>query len=158
MKKYCLILVCCLALCGCAAADTFETVADEYAQPVIEQKTVTVAVEADTALQGETGTLYLCDGYEVSVEILSAGDLNGTLQSICGFGVDELTVIQTTAAGASRYEWVWTAAGESGDVVCHAVVLDDGAYHYCLTASAPVEMVYSLKPVWEALFSSFAIS
>ena len=160
MKKCCLILVCALLLCGCSSADTFETVADDYAQSVmLEERTVILDVDEDAmVLQGDTGTIYLCDGYEVTVEILSAGNLGGTFQSLTGFGVDDLTVIQTAASDAARYECVWSAVGEGGDVVGHAVVLDDGLHHYCVTAVAAAEDAAALQETWNELFRSFTLN
>lgn len=160
MKKCCLILFCALLLCGCHSAQTFETVADDDAQPVMQEaRSIILTVDEDaTVLQGDTGTIYLCDGYEVTVEILSAGNLSGTFESLTGFGVDDLTVIQTAASEAARYECVWSAAGEGGDVVGHAVVLDDGLHHYCVTAVAPSEDAAALQETWNELFRSFSLN
>lgn len=159
MKKFCLILVLSLLLCGCGAEQTMETIADDHLQSVMqEQREVILQLdEAAIALQGETGTLYLCDGYEVSVEVYAAGNLNATFQSITGFECDELTVLETAASGAARYECVWTAAGEEGDVVCRAAVLDDGINHYCLTATAAAEDAQALQQTWEMIFAGFAL-
>lgn len=160
MKKICLILVFSLLLAGCGAEQTMETIADDHLQSVMqEQREVILELdEAAVALQGETGTMYLCDGYEVSVEIYAAGNLNATFQTITGFGCDELTVLETAAAGAARYECVWTAVGEAGDLVCRAAVLDDGVHHYCVTATAAAENGQVLQEVWEVIFESFALA
>ena len=160
MKKMGFILALALLLCGCAAADTFETVGDEYIQSVMQQeKQVALTVEEGALiLQGDTGTMYLCQGYEVTVEVLSAGNLNSTFQSLTGFGVDDLTVVETAAADAARYECVWTAAGEEGDVVGRAVILDDGCYHYCVTVTADADEAASLQETWKAIFDSIVIT
>lgn len=160
MKKLCLILVFSLLLTGCSAEQTMETIADDHLQSVMqEQREVILELdEAAVALQGETGTMYLCDGYEVSVEIYAAGNLNETFHTITGFGCDELTVLETAAAGAARYECVWTAVGEAGDLVCRAAVLDDGVHHYCVTATAAAENGQVLQEVWEVIFESFALA
>lgn len=160
MKKCCLILVLSLFLCGCGAAETMETVGDDYVQSVMQSaKNILLTVDDEaTVFQGETGTIYLCDGYEVTVEILSAGNLNGTFQTLTGFGADELTVIETAASQLSRYECVWSAAGEAGDVVGRAVILDDGLYHYCVTVLADADDAQALKNTWEEIFDSFMLS
>lgn len=160
MKKCVLVLLAALLLCGCGAAETFETMGDDYVQQVVQQeKGVQLTVEPDAlVLQGDTGTIYICDGYELTVEVYSAGDINGTLQTITGFGAGELTVIETAALDLSRYECVWSAVGEGGDVVGRAVVLDDGAYHYCLTVTASADDALALQAVWQAIVSSFMVS
>ena len=128
-------------------------------QSVMQEKSIILCVdESAVVLQGDTGTLYLCDGYEVTVEVLSAGNLSGTFQSLTGFGADDLTVVQTAAGDAARYECVWSAAGERGDLVGHAVILDDGVYHYCVTTLADAADAARLQPEWEALFASFALN
>ena len=159
MRKCCLILVLCLFLCGCGVQETFETVEDDHAAAVMqEQKRISLQVEEDAvALQGDTGTIYLCDGYEVTAEILSAGNLNGTFQTLTGFGMDALTVVETSAGDTSRYECVWTAAGEQGDTVGRAVILDDGIYHYCVTVSAAAEDAAALQAAWQAILDSLTL-
>lgn len=159
MKKCCLILVFALVLTGCAAAPTFETLGDVNAAPAIrEEREVRVSVpEGAQALRGATGTIYLCEGYEVTVEVLSGGNLSGTFESLTGFGTDDLTVIETAAGEVSRYECVWSAAGEGGDTVGRAVVLDDGIYHYCVTVSANADDAPALQETWKEIFDSFRL-
>lgn len=159
MKKVVIIALCGLLLCGCSAAETFETVGDDYVQSAIQQqKTVSLSVEEGAvAIQGNTGTLYLCDGYEMMVEVCPAGNLSGTLEAVTGFGVEKLTVIETAAAELSRYECVWAAAGEGGDQVGRTVVLDDGLYHYCITFTASAEDAPALQLTWQKILETLNI-
>lgn len=162
MKKCCVIMLIALLLTGCGSAETFETVADDYVQSVMaEQRGVLLTIpeeEAPQIMHSDTGTLYLCDGFEVSVQVMNAGNLNGTFQNVTGFGVDDLTVIETAAADAARYECVWAAAGEGGDVVGRAVVLDDGAYHYCVTILADANEILTLQDTIQSIFDSFSLA
>lgn len=160
MKKFCLFLLLPLLLCGCGTQETFETVDDEHVESVMqEQKTVLLTVEEDAlTLQGDTGTIYLCDGYDLTVEIMDAGNLSGTFQNITGFGMDDLTVMETSSAEAARYECVWSAAGEGGDMVGRAVILDDGVYHYCVTVLADAEDALALQETWKEIFDSFELA
>lgn len=160
MKKCCLLLVFALLLCGCASQETFEKVEDDPVQAVMqEQREISLTVDGDAlALQGETGTMYLCDGYEVTVETLSAGNVSGTFQALTGFGTDGLTVIETAVSDVTRYECVWSAAGEAGDVVGRAVLLDDGIYHYCVTVLADADDAYTLQKTWEELLDSIVLT
>ena len=159
MKKCCMILLCALLLCGCGAEETFETVSDEYAQSVMkEERSIQLTVEdGATVLKGTTGTMYLCDGYEVTEEVMSSGNLGGTLKTLTGYETDDLTVIETASSDMKRYECAWAAAGEGGDVVGRAVVMDDGVYHYCVTVLAAAEDAPSLLPVWNAILNSITL-
>ena len=71
MKKAVSIALCAVLLCGCSASETFETVDDEYVQSVIQQqKAVSLTLEPGAvAIQADAGTIYLCDGYDLCVEI-----------------------------------------------------------------------------------------
>lgn len=161
MRKNCLILLLlCLSLTGCSSAETFESLGDIDMTPVIreERKVVLSVPDGAEVLSGSTGTLYLCDGFTVAVEVLASGDLNGTLEALTGFGTENLTVIETSAGGQSRYECVWTAAGEGGDTVGRVVILDDGAYHYCLTVESMAQDASSLQKTWEKILDSFQIA
>lgn len=159
MKKLCVLLAMMLLLTGCAAAETFETIADVYGeQSLPEPKQVVLAIPEDAqAVAGSNGILYLCDGYEITVETLSAGDINATLRQLTGFESDEMTVMETSQMGLNRYECVWTAAGEGGDMVGRAVILDDGNYHYCMTVMATETDASRLRDTWKALFDSFTL-
>lgn len=159
MKKWWLVLALCILLYGCGTKETFETVDDADAQPVVQQKKeILLTVEEDAViLESDTGVMYLCDGYEVSAQIVSAGNLSGTLRDLTGFGAESMTVIETAASGMDRYEGVWTSAGEGGDMVGRVVVIDDGVWHYCVTISCPAEDAPALQQTWQKILSSVAI-
>lgn len=161
MKKMALMLAVCLLLAGCSAKETFETVDDAYdLQAAAVQREIVCQLPENAAaqtVQSEYGELYFCDGYEITMQTMQAGDLNKTLRELTGFGADELTVIETGLTEASRYECVWTAAGEGGDMVGRAVILDDGNYHYCMTVMATETDAPRLRDTWKALFDSFTL-
>lgn len=162
MKKLCLILGMCLLMTGCAATETFETLGkiehESDAAPAMGSVQLVLPEEAAVAtLSNDGDEMYECDGYTLMVQTLSSGDIHKTVQSISGFSVDELTVMESQAGGYRRYEWVWTAAGEGGDVLCRATVLDDGSYHYCLCAIAPAQSMGTLQAQWNEVFRSFRL-
>ena len=161
MKKICVILAVILLLSGCAAKETFETVGDENIQQVAgaaQQIQVVLPQEAAAqTVQNEYGQLYFCDGYEITLQTMEAGDLDRTLRQLTGFGADSLTVIETGLTAAARYDCVWTAAGEGGDMVGRAAILDDGSYHYCMTVMAAEEDAGALRDTWKDLFDSFTL-
>ena len=163
MKK-CLLLVAILAtfLSGCSSQQTFETVTDDYIQPVMAQmQQMVVAIPSDATVEvmenNTEGKIYLCDGYTATLHTTQAGDLEKTLRDTTGFTQEQLRFIQTQYGGITRTEGVWTAAGEKEDQVGRFAVLDDGNYHYVLTCMAGVSNMETINPVWEELFSSFRL-
>ena len=160
MKKLWIIVAFALLMCGCAA-QTFETVDDVYAQqPEIAPQKISFQIPEDAAAQvmeNDNGRLYFCDGYDIMVETLSAGDLNKTIETLTGYAADALTIMETSVSGIERYECVWTAAGEAGDQVGRAVILDDGNFHYALSVMAAAQEAGSLQECWEELMRTFQI-
>lgn len=163
MKKYgWIILILVLLLTGCQSVPTFETLGNVYAsQEDHEQRTFNLELPADAAAQtitGSTGTIYFCDGYEIVLETMSAGDLDSTLRTLTGFDADALTLMQTRGSDYSCYECAWTSAGEAGFQVGRTKILDDGNWYYCLTVFAPANDAGSLQNDWQRLFESFYLS
>lgn len=160
MKIVCFLLIFVLLLSGCQATQTFETVEDVYsAQPQSAPREIALELPENVqTIASDSGKLYLCDGYDVTVETLSSGDLNRTIQQLTGFAPDALTMLQTAVSGMKRYECVWTAAGESGDTVGRAVVLDDGQYHYCVTVMTQADGAGQLTGAWQELLSSVRLN
>ena len=162
MKKLGIILAIAFLLTGCGARETFETVSDNIVQSVMGQQrevelTLPSHALAPVVNSDDGSKLYLCEGYILTVQTLSAGDLNRTTRSLSGFGAEQLTVIETVSQDWKRYEWVWTAAGEGGDQMGRALVLDDGSRHYCLTAMADAQTAGTLEGEWSGIFSSFRL-
>ena len=162
MKKWSLMLVFTMLLCGCSAAPTFETMGDDHALSVMQaERGVLLTIPeqaAAVAVRGDAGTIYLCDGFEVTAQVLSAGDINGTFRSLTGFESQGLTVMATSATDWTRYECVWTAAGEAGDTVGRAVILDDGVYHYCLTLTADADLAAGLQEIFQQIIDSYSLA
>ncbi len=148
-------------LCACAPVKDFETMKDVYAaQELKDPAKITLALPEDTSAQvlsGDSGRLYFCSGYEIMVQTMASGDLNQTFRSLTGFSREALTVMETGTDSLSRYECVWTAAGEAGDQVGRAVILDDGNYHYCVSVMAHALEAGSLQQIWQTLFDSVGL-
>ena len=163
MKRFAVITLalCLLLLCGCGAEETYETVADEMVQAVSAQpRQILLKLPEETllpAMETDGRTLYLCSGYDVAVQTLEGGDLDATVRQITGFGCEDLTVMETMAEDCACYEFVWTAATDLGDQVCRGMILDDGSYHYVLTASAPAEKAGEYQEIWNGLFETFGL-
>ena len=161
MKKWILFGLCAVLLTGCASQETFETVADELVQSVsapMGQVIITRPEEAASPVsESDCGTLYQCDGYEIMLQTLPAGDLNATIQSLSGYSRSYVTVMETNANDWKRYEFVWVSAGEHGECLGNAVILDDGSYHYCLSVLGDADRTEEFEADWEAMFDSFAL-
>ena len=159
MRKLWLLPVLILLLSGCAAPESFETMADIYEEPELpEAQPVSILLEeAAVAVSDEEDWLYLCDDYCVMVQTFAGGDLEGTLREVTGFSRDKLTLMEYRRGDLSCYECVWVSAGEGSDQVGKLRLLDDGNHHYVLSVMAPASQAPELTDTWEKLFESFRL-
>ena len=163
MKKIAMALMLALLLSGCGAEETLETVADDIPlQPVLAEPAEISVRLPDNAvspvLESDMEQVYLSEDYEIAIETRSSGDIGGTITDLTGFDPDQLTIMHTKQDDADRYEFVWVSAGEKGDRLGRAVVLDDGSYHYCMTVLRDAENQKKSQVVWSDVFSSFSLS
>lgn len=162
MKKGILVFLCGFLLAGCAAQQTVETVADEWVESVMaparEIRVELPEEAAAPAAENADGRIYVCSDYEIQIQTLAGGDLDATIRAISGHSRENLTVISTRSDGLKRYDFVWTAAGERGDRVGRAVILDDGTYHYTMTVMRDADTVEESQIVWRTVFESFALA
>lgn len=159
MKKAILLLLCTALLTGCGVQETFETVDDAIVvEPVASVQQFFVQLPEEAAaptFQDDSGTeLYVCQGYTVSKQILPGGDLEKSVKTLTGKEKSELDVIKTLHENYDRYDFVWTAAGEDGLQLGRACILDDGNYHYTLSAMAQEEQSDSLRETFQEMFDS----
>lgn len=161
MRKCWMMLAMMVLLCGCAAEETFETVADDLVLPVMASpREISVRLPENAVspvLESQGEQVYLCDGYEIIVETMDAGDVGATIRAVSGYDKEDITVIETQWQDVTRYEFVWAAAGEQGDRLGRAVVLDDGSYHYCLSVIRDASLSEDTQIVWNDVFQSFTV-
>jgi len=161
MKRCLFFLLLAALLCGCGAQETMETVSDEWIVPAMAQpREIHVRLPQDAVtpvLEQDSRQLYMADDYEIILETCSSGDLDATIRSLSGYGKDQLTVLETQQEDAKRYDFVWTTAGEAGDRLGRAVILDDGNYHYCLSVLRAADRTKQTLVVWRDVFSSFSL-
>ena len=158
-----LFLLAALLLTGCGKAPVFETVTDTYdipAPPPMAQVLLVLPGDAAalTMEDGGTDRLYFCGESTITVQTFEAGDLDRTLRSVCGYGRDDLTVLETGGDGITRYDFVWVSAGEGGDQIGKAAILDDGNYHYALSVMSPATEAASLSSKWQEMFDTFWVA
>ena len=161
MKKVYLILLA-LLLTGCGKAEVYETVNDEAAQSVLAQpREIWFDLGQEPvlpAMVSDSGTLYICEDFDVAVHTIQSGDLQSTVQQVSGFLPEELTLIQTGSGDLDRYEFVWTSAAELGQQIGRATILDDGNFHYVLSATMDAELIGEYQEIWNGIFESFQLT
>ncbi len=161
MKTFVWMTIFCLLLCGCSSEASFETLGPvvhvgQNAPPVRE---ILLDFPDDAAVLTSSGmdSIYTCGDYDLCLQVLPSGDLGATIGCLSGFSPEHLTILESTQGITSRYDWSWTAAGEQGDVICRAAVLDDGNYHYTLCVRADADLAGNLTEQWNLLFRSFGL-
>ena len=163
MKKLWVIPLLALLLVGCGKKQTMETISDAPDTPVVsavQRIQVQLPPELSTpTLEGEnTGALYLCDDYSITVQTVEAGDLKRTIRGATGMDKENLQILQTKQGDIKRYQWVWSTTGENGAQVGRGCILDDGAYHYVLTALADENKTEKVQSQWKEIFASFTLA
>lgn len=164
MKKWLWILLTMVLLTGCGSVETFETLGDishiSATEPAIRQVMLTLPADAalETGGQDFGASMYACDGYTMVLQMFDAGDMEATIRTLSGFSPKDLTVLESVCGDHTRYDWVWTAAAEEGDLVCRGTVLDDGDYHYTLCVMAQASTAGELTQAWNELFASFCLA
>ena len=161
LKKWIAIGICAVLLTGCASP-TFETLGDiphqQVAAPVPRKVVLTLPDGAVKSVwSGEGDTMYLCEDYTVHLQTLDSGDLKSSIRQLSGFDNDQLTLMQSRCGDHDRNEWVWTAAGEGGDVICRCTVLSDGSFHYAMTLTADASAAGKLTQEWNDIMSTFCL-
>ena len=161
MRKWVWIVLVPLLLTGCGGEETFENVSDEWVQPVAaELREIYVSLPPEAispVLEAEGSCMYICGSYEIYQQTYSSGDLAATVRSVSGYAPEDITLVQTQQGDCKRYDLVWASAGEAGDRVGKACILDDGDYHYVLSILADADAAGEYKLVWQDMFRSFAL-
>ena len=161
LRKLAVIVLCTLLLSGCAAEETFETIADELILPAMAQpREISVSLPDNAlapVLSGTDEQVYFCEDYEIIIETLSSGDLSATVKAVSGYEKEHLTILETRQENMPRYEFVWASAGEQGERLGRAVILDDGHYHYCMSVLRDAQAAQDSQIVWSEVFQSFAL-
>ena len=160
MKKIWILPIVILLLTACGSTETLETVSDVYVVPTMasmQQVVVELPEELEMpALQdGQSGELYICDGYTVTIQTMESGDLQKTIYTASGVSKENVQILQTEQEGNDRYEFVWTANTEEGMQVGRCCILDDGDYHYVITAMTEESEAGEVRDSWKRIFDTF---
>lgn len=148
-------------LTGCSEP-VYETMGNvvHVGQPQTSFREVLLDFPEDASVLTASGTdiLYACGGYTMSLQNMQSGDISATIRTLSGYDPAQLTVIESKCGDHNRYDWVWVAAGEEGDVLCRGAILDDGNCHYSLCVSADANEAGPLSQTWNELFDSFCLA
>ena len=161
MKKIWIVAMLMLFLCGCGAQETFETLG-QMQQPVqADPWQILLELPEDAGspvMQSQdSGKLYMCKDFSMTIQTLPGGDLNQTFLQCTGFPVSGLQIMHTKIDGIKRYETVWASSAEEGERLGRIAVLDDGSYHYVLTVMADAQKAGQLTDTWQTLFRTLRI-
>lgn len=162
MKLFLGLLLILMMFNGCGAAETYETITDELmistsAQP----REIRFDLAQDPILpvmESDGGQLYLCGDFDVMVQTMESGDLKDTVYRVSGFTPEELTLIQTMDEEIDKYEFVWTSATDEYQQIGRATILDDGTFHYVLSATVDAELIEEYQEIWNGIFESFELA
>lgn len=161
MRRVIAVMMGALLLTGCSAAETYEMVTDELVEAAVAQpREIHFFLAEDTVMpvmESDGGKLYLCGEYDVMSQILEGGDLQKTVQTVSGYLPEDLTMIQTASGEVDKYEFVWTGSSDEGQQIGRATLLDDGHYHYVLSATIPAERIEEYQEIWNGIFESFKL-
>ena len=159
MKKLLCLLLLSALLTGCADVE-YEFVSDSGTFPALpSSRQMVVSLPptiAKPTFSGDDGScMYVCPDYVISQQVLSGGDMVRTLQTVTGYSPEDLTILETKQENCSRFDCVFTVAGESEQELCRLTVLDDGYYHYILCIQAGESVYPAVKEEIEQILSSF---
>ena len=162
MKFICIVVLLSALLCGCTQP-ALETVNDVYVtQPPEERRSIRLELPenaAEAVMEGGEGArLYLCDGYELRLQTIAAGNMDEVLRTVTGYGEDRLTLMRTKDGDFDRYDCVWCSAGEDGELVGRAAILTDGNYYYCVSALAKSGDAPGLRETWQQIMDTLLLS
>ena len=110
-----------------------------------------------TAKEDTDNRFYFCKDFTLWLQTMPAGDLGKTLQTVSGYPRENISLVELTLGNLKRYECVWASAGEQGDQISRAVILDDGDFHYVLIMQAGAEYAFDLQQTWNDVASSFSL-
>lgn len=163
MKKWIIILMAVLLLCGCGREElpVMETIdpeaCEQIAKPEPGQIGLMIPEQAisQTMTDSSGGQLYTWDAHTLQLQTLDGGNIRNTVNRITGFSMDDLTVMQYRKGDLTYYKTVWSTAGEEGAMVGRALIADDGVYHYCMSLISPEES--DAGPVYDQLCATFSV-
>ena len=154
-----LLLPLILALSACAVkqVQALETIECPAAQEVpgffLSAELPSGAVLASSADAGRSA-VFVHEDYTLAQEVFAAASLDDALLRVTGRSADELDVLRVCAFPQEEYRFAWTAAGETGDLACSAVLFYDGEFYSPLSVQCDAAREKEYRAVFSDLLAS----
>lgn len=159
--KWILSVALLLALTGCSAAPTWETVEDASLQEMVQAASYEIQMAlpdgAELVWETDTEKQYQLNQMEIETIRYYAADLNAAVEYVSGFAADQLDILETSRFGMPEYRFAWCSQSEEGVRLYQADLVMDGMTCYALVCSAP-ESAGAFHDQARQVFSAFGLS
>lgn len=147
-----------ICFCGCNVKETYalECVSDS----IIAQPACYLAMDIpENVFLTESSDMgryavFTHEDYEIIQEIFTAEHMDEALFYVSGRHRDDLRPIELQD-GSMRF--AWTAARETGEIACSAVLFTDGQFYYSVCVRCPAELEKQYREEFSALLSNAAL-
>lgn len=161
MRIFVCVLISILLFSGCNKSH-LETLGDPCAVSTVN-KPAQLCIklpdgQSNPVLAQDNKQLYLFEDLEIAAQTLPGGDLAQTFLDSVGYSIEDLTVIETKVKGLTRYDSVCSVLGEGQEQVVRIVIIDDGLYHYVVTAAVTAEQAEACLADTNYIVDSLSLS
>lgn len=155
-----------LVFSGCAnkAETTMETVEDGFEESVAQPYTIVFGVP-DGMTQETFGEASRCNVYQsengdytITSEILEASTVEGAIEYISGFPMDQLSVVTLNRFPMDEYRFAWATCSEEEETVSRCSLIAGEDYYYVLTMTETAGLGGAYSDVADYVFSTFGLS
>ena len=163
MKILLIFVLLLYSMAGCGTQVVYETIGNscEEPQPVAQPCELQLRLPEGTVMEtmdADGSGYYTLGQWEIWTRVLPGGDLHQTLQTIAPVDPDGLTLIKREINGYECVETTWSAAGEEGESVVRAGVIQDGGYHYCICLCVPQSDAREAEELFGQIFRTAVLT
>lgn len=153
-------LILSLSACTVKQAQALETIECPAAQDVpcffLSAELPSGTVLASSTDAGRSA-VFLHEDFTLAQEVFAADSLDAALLRVTGRPVGELDVLRISSFPQEEYRFAWTAAGETGELACSAVLFYDGEFYYTLSVQCDAAREKEYREVFSELLSGAAL-
>ena len=150
-------LILTLSACAVKQAQALETIECPAVQEVpgffLGAELPSGAVLASSADAGRSA-VFVHEDYTLAQEVFAAASLDDALLRVTGRSANELELLRVCAFPQEEYRFAWTAAGETGELACSAVLFYDGEFYYTLSVQCDAAREKEYRTVFSDLLAS----
>lgn len=150
-------LILTLSACAVKQAQALETIECPAVQDApgffLSAELPAGTVLASSADAGRSA-VFVHEDFTLAQEVFAADSLDAALLLVTGRSADELEVLRVCAFPQEEYRFAWTAAGETGDLACSAVLFYDGEFYYTLSVQCDAAREKEYRAVFSDLLAS----